>query len=572
VLLLFAGAAILGIGHGLIFFSDEWVLMVGRLDGGFDTYLEPHNEHLLAVPIFVFKGLFATVGVDDYSPYRLAVVAVHLVCLALVFMLVRRRHGAWVSLFFSLPLLFLGAAWETLLFPINLGFLASLTGGLGALLLLRRRDAKSSVACSALLLVALASSSLGLSLAFGILAGLLWDRQGWRRTWVALVPLAVYVTWYLAYNVPLNRQGPVDYSPDPEFVFELANAAVAGYLGLPIGIETLGTSGHGTLLAFAKVTTVLGLLALGWAIAVRRRFTPGAAMAVVALGSYWVLLAVSRGDSATFISRYIYPGVVLIVLLASELAPPGRPRRGTLTAFAAVAVAAGALNLNWLLHDARDYRREATILRAELSALEIARPEANAQYPLDPPRTAGLTAGLYFAAIDRLGSSPAADPAELATEPEYARLAADDVLLQASGVAPAAYQGAIRASADAERQAHPPRIQLRHVTSRVRRRGRCQYLLRRGQETVRAELALPTSGLVLYTYPPGRRAVVRLRRFADGFPGPGWHPEGEWYWLKRRYRGGWRLDGGTYLTAPRGRSSRPWIAQIWADGASVAIC
>jgi hypothetical protein len=50
-----AGLVILWAGRGLIFYLDEWAFITGRLGGGVDTYLRPHNEHLMAFPVAVSR-------------------------------------------------------------------------------------------------------------------------------------------------------------------------------------------------------------------------------------------------------------------------------------------------------------------------------------------------------------------------------------------------------------------------------------------------------------------------------------------------------------------------------------
>ena len=135
---------------------------MNRRDWTVGTFLEPHNEHLSLVPVAVYKLLFVTVGIDDYAPYRTAVLLVHVLCVALLFLLVRRRVGDLLGAIVVLPILFLGTAWQDLLWPFQIGYLASVAAGLGMLLALERRDRAGDIVASVLIAVALASSSIGL--------------------------------------------------------------------------------------------------------------------------------------------------------------------------------------------------------------------------------------------------------------------------------------------------------------------------------------------------------------------------------------------------------------------------
>src|SRR4051794_21135041 len=57
-------AAIMYFGRDLqIFRFDEWGFVLGRHGSSVDDFLRPHNEHLSLVPVAIFKGLLATVGV-----------------------------------------------------------------------------------------------------------------------------------------------------------------------------------------------------------------------------------------------------------------------------------------------------------------------------------------------------------------------------------------------------------------------------------------------------------------------------------------------------------------------------
>src|SRR3954453_22788958 len=123
-------------GSGMTFFYDEWGFVVLRHQNTVGVFLEPHNEHFSLVPVIVYKILFATAGLDHYAPYRIVALVLHLIVATLVFVWVRRRAGDVLALAAATLLLFLGAGFEDVLWPFQIGFLFALAAGLGGFLLL----------------------------------------------------------------------------------------------------------------------------------------------------------------------------------------------------------------------------------------------------------------------------------------------------------------------------------------------------------------------------------------------------------------------------------------------------
>jgi hypothetical protein len=410
--------------------EDEWGLVTTRLDGDPDAYLEPHNEHLLLVPVVIFKALLATVGLDDYWLYRLALALVHLTCVALLFTIVQRRRGPAVAAIASAPILVLGSSSEVLLFPIDVGFAASMAAGLGALLALDGRSRGGDVAACALLVVSLASSGLGVSIALGVLVEVVWDRDRWRRLWVVALPGALYGAWYLAYNLDPNRQGPLEYAEAPEFALRVAGAAVAGLLGIP-EYETGGTWARWWATRVGVGLVLAAAAALVWLVIARRALSGRLAMLVVTLGSYWAALGVSRAyTDAPGAPRYIYAGAILVVLIAVEATRRMRIPRAALAGLAVVALVATAWNARWLEWNGDRYREKAGLTEAELGALELMRGDVDPGFkPILRPAYP-MVAGGYFAAVDRLDGSVAATGPELVRMSPAERTAADAVLVR----------------------------------------------------------------------------------------------------------------------------------------------
>ena len=127
---------------------------MNRQDFDSDALFGPHNEHMVLVPVLIFKALWAATGLGGYWAFRLLVVLLHLACVVLVYAVARRRLGPWLALAPALVLLFLGTAWEIVLWPFEIQFLIPAAAGLGVLLLLEREDLRGDlIACGLLVLV-----------------------------------------------------------------------------------------------------------------------------------------------------------------------------------------------------------------------------------------------------------------------------------------------------------------------------------------------------------------------------------------------------------------------------------
>ena len=123
--LLLSGGLLLTYLSDLTFWRDEWAFILDRRGSGIDTYLDPFVEQLLAIPIAVYKVLIAAFGIESPIPFQIASTLVFLTSMALLFVYVRRRVGDWLALAGVLPILFLGPAWDDLLFPFQISFFGS---------------------------------------------------------------------------------------------------------------------------------------------------------------------------------------------------------------------------------------------------------------------------------------------------------------------------------------------------------------------------------------------------------------------------------------------------------------
>ncbi len=226
----------------------------------------------------------------------------------------------------------------------------------------------------------------------------------------------------------------------PNFALQSAGAAAAGLLGLDYGFgQAGGASPPGLDSAWAPAAAAAVVIAL--AIARRRNGAGRVAWPLIAIvACFYILIAagITYGRLPEA-GQYTYPVAALVVLIAVEMLAGIRFGAAAVWAILAVSVFAVAANV-MLLKNAGDYLRGySEAVRAELGAIELARPMPAPRLMvsagvLGSPLVAGtVLAGPYLDAVARIGSF-ADSPSAIAAEPEEAREGADAVLAQAAGV------------------------------------------------------------------------------------------------------------------------------------------
>jgi hypothetical protein len=516
-----AAAVLLSYGSGLTFFQDSWEFLMHRRDLTVEAVFAPHNEHIVVVPVLVELLSLRLFGMDSMVPELVLLVALLLGAAGCVFVYVRRRLGPWPALLMTTLLLFLGPAWQDFLWPFQIGFAGSALCGLAALLVLEDEERHRDLLACALLVAAMAFSSLGIP--FAVAAGveiLLGRRErGLRRLYVVAVPLLLYGAWYLGWGHEAPNQLSADNVLDsPVYVGEGIVASLDALLALgTIADETVGRSKWGLPL----LLVLLALVVYGQ---FRRPGLPrGLWPVLAAAATFWFLAAFNAVQGREpYSSRYLYIGAFFFLLVAANLLKGVRFNRWGLTAAAALTAVVVGFNLV-PLREGRDFFEKETVLtRADLGAIEIASRTVEPSFTLVPEVSGSLflgevQAGEYLQAAREYGS-PAYSPGELATAPEEGRKQADLVLANAL---PLGIETGL-----------PPRPAS----------GRCVGA--RGDEE-----GLPLApGVTTIHLPDGAEGAVRLRRFSSGE-----------YPLRAE-----ELPGGTTarLFIPRDRSQRPWRLQV----------
>jgi hypothetical protein len=533
VLLLADAALLLYMGRGLTFFYDDWNFVTEDYGGGIHSLLRAHVGNISVFPVAVYKVLFHLVGLNHYAVFRLVVIGLHLLCGALVFVLAARRIPRVPALLAAALILFLGAAWEDLLWAFQVGYMLSVVGGLAAWVLLERRGRWSEVAAMLCVIVAAGSSSLGIAVMIGVAVELAWARR-WLSAWIVVVPAFFYALWYLGYGESEVTANSLINAPG--FAADLAAAAFGGLVG--------------RALEWGRPLALLGLFVL-----LRRLCRPipiSARLAgLIATGvSLWIVTAAARSTiSAPETSRYIYLGAVVIVLVGVELLR-GVAIAPRVSALAAMVVAGCAVTGLTVMHAGALGRREnAETVRADLAALELAAAYAPPGYRPDPQGAPQILAGPYLHTVRSIGSTPADTPAEIVASEAGARAAADTVLVQL-GAIKLEPSGAVKSSALAPAPATASLVGAQEVQS-----GGCLRLTPIPGAQMSGVFTLPTGGVVIRDQ--GSAPVsLAARRFGETFialPSP----------LNAR--------SSTVVSIPPDAAQVPWQLQI-ATTSSPSIC
>ena len=494
VLLVASGLMLLWMGRGLSFFFDDWDFVTHDYGGGLHSLLAAHVGNISIFPVAVYKILFHVVGLDHYVAFRLVVIALHLLCGALVYVLAARRIRPAAALLAAALILFLGAAWEDLLWGFQVGYLLSAAGGLAAWVLLDDRRRRGSLLAAMLcLVVAVGSSSLGIAIMVGIAIELAWRRR-WRDGWVVVVPALLYALWYLGYGESQVTSASLIHAPG--FAEDLAAAAFGGLAGR--GLD------------WGRPLALLGLLVLLRRLSRPLSVSPRLAGLLATAFALWTVTAVARSTiSQPEASRYVYLGAIVVVLTGVELL---RDVEITwlATALASAVVAGCAVTGLTALHEgSANLRSMSRTVTAELGALELARAYAPAGYQPDAHLAPQIMAGPYLHTVRAIGSSPADTPAEIAGADPGSRAAADGVLMALEG------PRLVAAELGHSSGAHAPTV-VALASGRQVPNGDCVELVPDPGATMTGVVSLPQRGVVLANR-GASAAGVGVRRFGDGF-------------------------------------------------------
>jgi hypothetical protein len=509
VVLLFAlgaaasAAVLLALGSKLTFLLDDWEFLLYRPGLTAHAILDPHGEHISIAPILIYKVLLATVGMDSSLPYLAVDVALVVATAFLLFVYLRRRVDPWLALLGTAIVLTLGPAYDDLIWDFQMGFTGSLAFGLGAILMLERRDGRGDALACGLLTIGITFSSLGLPFIAAAAVDVALRDDRLRRLYVVAVPALLYVVWWIGWGHTADTAFSLhNVATTPEFVFDAAAGVFASLFGL------VQTSGGVAAAQFdwGKPLLVVALGIGAWRLSRIGRLPRELWIVLALAGTFWILAGfnVKPGRGPTE-SRYLLPGAVFVLMIVGELLRGVRvPRVGVATAYlAGVAVVASNISV---LHEAYlAYRNTSELIRADLGSLEIARDRIAFPVRLDEDIAdtayVGVTSSAFLPAADRYGS-PADDPGQIAAAPDPARVAADKVLGRALFIGLSPTGGALRNCRRVQAPGGILRVPPGGLAIRTSSRAGAQLSLRR--------FATGSYPVVLPPLAPGQARALRI--------------------------------------------------------------
>jgi hypothetical protein len=516
------------------FFADTWDLLIDRRHLSLDTVLRPHNEHLVAIPILINALFLRVFGMTSDLPEIILLAGMLVATAGLLFVYIERRLGAWPALYAAVLLLFLGPAFEVLLWPFEIALVGPMTFGLAALLFLDRPSSRNDVLACLCLTVGLGFSDLGVPfIAAGFVAVMLRPRDQWlSRAYVWAVPLLAFIVWYIGWGQETESHfGLHNLLATPAFVINTICVSVGALTGLGTEPTLVVDTTWGRIAALVLV----GGVAYWWWLR-RPRLDRTLWPILAAATANWILTAFSAfaGREPTS-SRYQYAGAIFVLGILACLLSGARPRRNWLIAGAVLVLLAVGPNLVALREASKNYKKEAVLTRADTAAIEIARNSVEPLFELVPENAGtgalvNVYAAQYLEAVEEFGS-PAYSLAELESAPPPGRLQADIVLFYALPVTV-------------------------ETTPGVEKGGGGENCIDAGQAG--AEEVRIGFGKTRIEVAPGDDAGLSMRRFA----GPGEFPVG----LPSAPG-----ESTTVLTVPRDKAPNPWYLHVTADQ-MVRVC
>jgi hypothetical protein len=534
-LIVLAVAMVIAIAFGLAqtrgatFSTDEYLYFVVNRGFHLKTLLSPHNGNVTFVIRFLYAAIFKAFG-PNYLIFRILLFVEVSVAAGLFYALVRRRIGAVAALAFTLPLLFLGSSADVAISTIGVQHVLCVIVCLGALLVLEGDSRARDVAACVLLTLAVATFSIAFAFIGAIAVAILMRDDRWRRIWIPVIPVGVYLLWLVAAPkyTGVGYLGNTHVSASnllliPSFFADAAAAVAAGISGLSYDFAHSGPSAVLTNTSWGAPLALIALVALAWRVrrgGLGRWFWPYLAIPVLFWLSIVVAIEPNRYPNS---DRYIYFGAIAVLLLAAEALRRTRWSPTVLVGLLVASVVALTGNIAQMRQDGSILRTSGAQVRAVLTSIELARDHVPAAFL--PPKTPyedlliswGGGVKPYMRAVERNGGSFAFTVPQLRQQSESVRALADRTLIAAL------------------------RIHLRAMSppQPARPGGACQ------------PVAPGTTHLTIH--PPGIRLLsstggtVRLRRFAKH------HSVNV---------GALRANRFAELPIPTDRSNAPWIVTL----------
>ncbi|MFL5718922.1 MAG: hypothetical protein ACJ778_00420 [Chloroflexota bacterium] len=345
LLVIVAVTALVWFARDMTFYHDEWSFILQR-DLSIDGLLKPHNEHLSATLVLLYRVLLGTVGMDSYWPYLAVTFALHVAVALIVYVVVRREAGEIWALGAMAVVLLLGSGGDDILWAFQSGTIGAVAAGMGAVVIAPRRPVIAAV----LLTVALATSGAALAFVMGTALHLLLVRPR-ALVWLA-IPAVIYGAWLAAFGASAIA------SPHlvglAEYVATGMNASAAGAVGV-------------TSLVVGEVVLLALAFGYGWL-----RSVPRVVAALLASGlAFFIIAGFARaelGPEQATAPRYVYIVAPSIVIAGAVLL--ARVRRPAGYALGAFVLAVALVGNVLLLADTHDRFATKIVCEGTLTPLE----------------------------------------------------------------------------------------------------------------------------------------------------------------------------------------------------------
>ncbi|MGI9603246.1 MAG: hypothetical protein ACR2QE_15265 [Acidimicrobiales bacterium] len=247
-------ALVADLGRYYWFNGDDWTFLANRDGGDLRQLLEPHNEHLVAVPVMAYRTMFRLWGLESYLPYQIPVIVLHLTAVVLLWLIMRRcQVNPWIATAAASVFILFGPGEENIIWAFQIGFTGSLALGLGHLLLADHPGPVSRRDYAGLMLGFIGLFSSGFTPLITVVIGaVVLVRRGWRPAVFHTVPLGVvYSVWFLAIG-PDVIDDPYGRSSDL--------GEIAGFMGHALRATFEGLGGNPVLAIVYALVLVVGLV------------------------------------------------------------------------------------------------------------------------------------------------------------------------------------------------------------------------------------------------------------------------------------------------------------------------
>ena len=326
------------------FFDDEWDSLTRRGLNHPVGLFAPHNENWTTIPLLIYRGLFAVFGLRTYWPYLLALFALHLL---VVHMLWRVMRSADVPIAFATAAAvafgLFGRGSENILFAIQIAYLAPLAAGI-ALMFAIRPDPEpkrvTAVTVCAALVLPWSAFSVQMVAMVGLVALARW---GWRRAAIVTFPsAAIYIAWFTWQGHKSLDGGLRKYHGGPGDIPRYVFGGIGATLGAPL---------HNVRVGEALFVIVVAVTAVN----LRRWWRDYPQVLALAVGApiWFATISQGRGEFPDpGLSRYVYMAAAMLLPLVTLVAwRLSRQRAAAVPVLTAAAVLVALGGAKQLRHD-----------------------------------------------------------------------------------------------------------------------------------------------------------------------------------------------------------------------------